>query len=139
LHVVSSGLVLLAAQPSEAVAEYVAKPLRRYTARTTTQAARLRRRLAQVRRDGFAWTTGEFDDGITSVAAPVVDARGTTIAAVHCHGPSYRFPGAATGARARTDVDTITAHVVGAARTLGAMLPGAPARPGRPYREEHPA
>ena len=38
------------------------------------------------------WTTGEFDDGITSVAAPVVGPSGAVVAAMHCHGPSYRFP-----------------------------------------------
>jgi DNA-binding IclR family transcriptional regulator len=131
LHCVSSGLVLLAGAPPDVVDDYVCQPLRRFTARTTTQATRLRRRLAQVRRDGTVWTTGEFDDGITSVAAAVVDAHGATVAALHCHGPSYRFPGSG-------DVAAITAHVVGAARTLGAMLPPTAGRP-HPYREEHPA
>jgi DNA-binding IclR family transcriptional regulator len=79
------------------------------------QPARLERRLATIRRQGHAWTTGEFDDGITSVAAPVVDAQATTIAAIHCHGPSYRFP-------ARGDTDVITAYVTDAARKVGAML-----------------
>ena len=90
----------LAAQPPPAIAAYLARPLARLTARTMTQPARIRRRLASIRRDGYVWTIGEFDDGITSVAAPVVDAHGATVAAIHCHGPSYRFPGA--------DVDTIT-------------------------------
>ena len=76
------------------------------------QPARIKRRLASIRRDGHVWTVGEFDDGITSVAAPVVDAHGATIAAIHCHGPSYRFPGDA-------DVAIITAHVTDAARKLG--------------------
>jgi DNA-binding IclR family transcriptional regulator len=116
LHVVSSGLVLLAAQPPQTIARYLSRPPTRLTARTMTQPARIKRRLASIRRDGYAWTIGEFDDGITSVAAPVVDAHGATIAAIHCHGPSYRFPGAAA-------VDSITAHVSDAARKLGAMLP----------------
>jgi DNA-binding IclR family transcriptional regulator len=115
LHVVSSGLVLLAAQPPAFVAAYLGRPLVRLTGATMIQPARLERRLATIRREGHAWTTGEFDDGITSVAAPVVDARGATIAAIHCHGPSYRFP-------ARGDTDVITAHVVDAACKLGAML-----------------
>jgi IclR family transcriptional regulator, acetate operon repressor len=119
LHVVSSGLVLLAAQPAPAIAEYCMRPLERYTDRTVTQPARLKRRLATIRRDGFVWTVGEFDASITSVAAPVVDRHGTTIAAVHCHGPSYRFP--RDGGR-----DVITAHVTDAARKLG-------------YSEEHTA
>ena len=45
----------------------------------------------------------------------VTSPAGTTIAAMHCHGPSYRFPGAA-------DVDVVTAHVADAARKLGEML-----------------
>jgi DNA-binding IclR family transcriptional regulator len=80
-----------------------------------TQAARVKRRLTGIRRDGYVWTTGEFDDGITSVAAPVVNAHGVTVAAVHCHGPGYRFPGT-------IDAELIAARVVDAARTLGAML-----------------
>jgi DNA-binding IclR family transcriptional regulator len=115
LHVVSSGLVLLAAQSKGAVAAYLAQPLPRLTDRTMTQPAKITRRLARVRRDGYVWTIGEFDEGISSVAAPVVDANGSTIAAIHCHGPSYRFPGAA-------DSDTVAAHVIAAARQLGASI-----------------
>jgi IclR family acetate operon transcriptional repressor len=116
LHVVSSGLVLLAAQPAGVVDAYLARPLARRTSRTVTQSARIKKRLASIRRDGYVWTIGEFDDGITSVAAPVVDSRGATVAALHCHGPSYRFPGAASA-------DAIAAFVAKAARRLGAMLP----------------
>jgi DNA-binding IclR family transcriptional regulator len=124
LHVVSSGLVLLANQPPPAIAAYLARPLARPTRRTVTQPARITRRLASIRRDGTVWTIGEFDDGITSVAAPVVDGCGATVAAIHCHGPSYRFPG-------ESDRDAVTAHVADAARKLGATLPGAPASPDR--------
>ena len=116
LHAVSSGLVLLAAEPAQFVARYLARPPARFTNRTMTQASRIKRRLATIRREGHAWTIGEFDDGITSVAAPVVDAHGATIAAIHCHGPSYRFPGDA-------DVETIAAHVIDAAHKLGVTLP----------------
>ena len=76
LHVVSSGLVLLAAEPASAIAAYLAEPLARLTDRTVTQPAKITRRLAAIRRDGYVWTPGEFDEGITSVAAPVVDANG---------------------------------------------------------------
>jgi len=115
-HVVSSGLVLLAAQPPKAIAAYLARPLERMTDHTVSQPARVRRRLLNIRRRGFVWTNGEFDEGITSVAAPVVDPRGVTVAAIHCHGPSYRFPGTVA-------TDEITAYVTEAARTLGSVLP----------------
>jgi DNA-binding IclR family transcriptional regulator len=117
-HVVSSGLVLLAAQSAKAVAAYLDRPLARMTDRTINQPARIRRRLSNIRRQRFVWTRGEFDDGITSVAAPVVDHAGTTVAAIHCHGPSYRFPGSAENAG-----DEVTAHVIEAARRLGSALP----------------
>lgn len=115
-HVVSSGLVLLAAQPPSVVIAYLAHPPQRFTEHTVTQPAIIRRRLANVRKQGSVWTNGEFDDGINSVAAPVVDWQGATVAAIHCHGPSYRFPG-------EVDTELITAHVTDAARKLGAMLP----------------
>jgi DNA-binding IclR family transcriptional regulator len=124
LHVVSSGLVLLASQPPATVDAYLARPLARPTVRTMTQPARIKRRLATIRREGHVWTTGEFDDGITSVAAPVVDGSGVTVAAIHTHGPSYRFPGDG-------DRDVITTHVTGAARKLGAMLSSASGPPPR--------
>jgi DNA-binding IclR family transcriptional regulator len=112
LHVVSSGLVLLAAQPPAAITEYLDQPLTRPTRRTVVQPARISRRLTAIRRAGYVWTIGEFDDGLASVAAPVVDGSGATIAALHCHGPSYRFPAAG-------DADDIAALVVDAATRLG--------------------
>jgi DNA-binding IclR family transcriptional regulator len=115
LHVVSSGLVLLAAAPPAAIAAYLARPMAKLTTATVTQPARVKRRLAGIRRDGYVWTIGEFDDGITSVAAPVVDANGTTVAALHCHGPSYRFPG-------NVDPDSIAACVIDAAHNVSASI-----------------
>jgi IclR family acetate operon transcriptional repressor len=113
LHVVSSGLVLLAAQPRDVIEAYLAGPLAAPTGHTVAQPARLRPRLARVRREGVVWTIGEFDEGIASVAAPVVDGRGNTVAAIHTHGPSYRFPG---------DADAVATQVRDAARTLSGLL-----------------
>jgi len=52
----------------------------------------VRDRLRDVRRRGYSWAIEEFDAGISSIAAPIADASGEVIAAVHVHGPSYRFP-----------------------------------------------
>ena len=57
--------------------------------------AALRARLAAVAAQPAAWVFGEYDDDIDSVAAPVRDATGAVVAAVHVHGPAYRFPGTA--------------------------------------------
>jgi DNA-binding IclR family transcriptional regulator len=92
MHAVPSGLVLLAEWPAEALDAYLARGLERLTTRTIVRPAALRRRLAEARAHGYAWGFEEFADGINSVAAPVRDARGRAIAAVHVHGPAYRFP-----------------------------------------------
>ena len=51
-------------------------------------------------------------EGIASVAAAIADADGEIVAAVHVHGPSYRFPPpgreAALGAQVVTAATRIT-------------------------------
>ncbi|MDX6742300.1 IclR family transcriptional regulator [Actinocorallia sp. A-T 12471] len=48
-------------------------------------------RIADVRRDGHAVVSDEFEDGLTAVGAPVRDHRGDVIAALGVSGPSFRF------------------------------------------------
>ena len=98
MHAVPSGLVLLAEWPDDALDAYLGGELVALTRRTVTDPARLRKRLAEVRAAGYAWGLEEFAEGIDSVAAPVRDARGKPIAAIHVHGPAYRFPRAGTEA-----------------------------------------
>lgn len=90
LHAVSSGLVLLAARSESEIRDYCAHGLARFTDRTTTRTADLKRRLARIRKHGYAWTVEEFIDGVSSVAAPIRDGSGEVIGALHVHGPSYR-------------------------------------------------
>ena len=93
MHAVSSGQVFLAAMADAQLEAFLSRPLAWFTPRTLDDPARLRERIAQVRRDGHAWVLEEFAEGLTSVAAAVIDASGAVVAAVHVHGPSYRFPG----------------------------------------------
>lgn len=95
MHAVPSGLVLLAGAAPATVDAFLARPLERFTDQTMTDPAALRARLVHVRAVGHAWVHGEFAEELNSVAAPVIDPRGTVVAAVHVHGPSYRFPGEA--------------------------------------------
>jgi len=98
MHAVSSGQVFLAHFGAPALARYLAEPLERFTPHTLTDAGALLERLRDVRRDGHAWVREEFALGITSIAAPIAGADGEIVAAVHVHGPSYRFPAAGTEA-----------------------------------------
>lgn len=92
MHAVSSGLVFLAHRPAAAVERYLAGPLPALTDRTVTDPAAIRERLRAIALAGYAWVHDEFAIGISSVAAGIADASGEVVAAVHVHGPSYRFP-----------------------------------------------
>ena len=115
MHAVSSGQVFLAHMAPSAVDRFLADPLERFTPRTLVDPAVLRDRFRRIELDGYAWVGDEFSEGINSVAAPIADAAGDVSAAVHVHGPSYRFPPA--GAER-----TIALHVLAAAARISARL-----------------
>ena len=105
-HLTSSGLVLAAMMPPADIEEFLKGPLEANTPRSMTDSARLRHRLNEVAGRGYEWQYEEFAEGFNSVAA-VIMSGGRAIAAVHAHGPSYRFPAPGTDARtARRVVDT---------------------------------
>ena len=116
MHAVSSGHVLLAFRPAAALDRYLQHPLERFTEVTLVDPKLLHERLREVRRDGYAWTREEFDRGISSVAAPIADASGEVIAAVHLHGPSYRFPAPGADAAIAERVVTTAARIAGNVR-----------------------
>ena len=115
MHAVSSGLVMLAHRPPAEVDAYLARPLERFTPATVVEPAAVRERLRRVLLDGYAWTAEEVAEGITSVAAALADEDGEVVAAIHVHGPSYRFP-ADAGASAAIAVEVVAAAARIAAR-----------------------
>jgi DNA-binding IclR family transcriptional regulator len=116
MHAVSSGQVLLAFRPAAALERYLQHPLERFTEVTLVDPDALRERLREVRRDGYAWAREEFDRGISSIAAPIADASGEVVAAVHLHGPSYRFPAAGADAAVAERVVATAARIAGSLR-----------------------
>ena len=76
MHAVSSGHVFLAAMSTDEVRALLPTRLEALTPRTITRRSDLERRLVAVRRAGYAWVRDEFAEGITSVAALVVDRDG---------------------------------------------------------------
>ena len=109
LHLVPSGLVLLASAADEVVDAYLAGPLIRSSPRSVIDPDAVRARLATIRTQGCEWVSGEFAADINSVAAPVRGAEGSVVAAVHTHGPSYRFPGTNRDGIARATIDAAVA------------------------------
>lgn len=82
VHASGVGLVLLAHAPIEVQDEVLSRPLVRFTRYTVTDARRLRRVLADVRRDGYAISDRQIEPISVSVAAPVRDRARRVVAAV---------------------------------------------------------
>lgn len=82
-HATSKGRVLLAFLPeSELEAYFARRPLARYTDRTVVDEAELRSIIAKVRREGFAVVEQQLEEGLSSVAGPIVDGSGRVTAAL---------------------------------------------------------
>ena len=82
LHASGIGVVLLAYAPERVRREVLDGNLERFTDHTVTDPARLKRILAQVRRDGVAISDRQVTDDAMSVAAPITNPRGEVIAAL---------------------------------------------------------
>ena len=92
MHVVPSGLAIMAHWPKAQLARFLTRDLRELTPNTVTDPEQIRERLEGVRNRGYVWVYEEFVEGINSVAAPVLESSGLVTGALHVHGPAYRFP-----------------------------------------------
>jgi IclR family pca regulon transcriptional regulator len=83
-HATSMGRVLLAGLEEDELARLLARTeLRALTARTVTDPEALTRLLARVRREGFALTDQELEEGLRSIAVPIRNGAGAVAAALN--------------------------------------------------------
>ncbi|QFU92185.1 IclR family transcriptional regulator [Amycolatopsis sp. YIM 10] len=116
LHVSSSGLVLLAHAPAEVQEEVLAGPLKPQTGNTpvtVTDPARLRRLLADVRRDGYVVCRGFIDEETAGVAVPVRGPGEQVLAALSVIVPNDR--------NTRAQVPALRAAARGVSRVLSSQ------------------
>ena len=85
------GKALLAFQPDPVVEHVCQQGLVRYTPRTITDSARLRKELEKVRSSGYAVDDGEHQPGLRCVAAPIRNYSGNAIASLSISGPAIRI------------------------------------------------
>jgi DNA-binding IclR family transcriptional regulator len=90
LHCVANGKALLAFLPRTQIDRILARPLSRFTKHTITSKSALRSELADIRERGYATASGEVEEGLNAVAAPIFDGHGDVVAAVSVSGPAYR-------------------------------------------------
>ena len=81
----SMGRALLAGLPNDEIERLLAQlgPLPRHTSKTITDAKDLLREIELVRRQGWALVDQELEQGLRSVAAPIMDCAGVPIAALN--------------------------------------------------------
>jgi len=91
-YATSMGRVLLAGLSEATLDAYLAEvALRPLSPRTITSADALRRELAKVRRQGWALVDQELEEGLRSVAAPIRDRSGETVAAMNLSAHASRM------------------------------------------------
>lgn len=110
MHAVPSGQIVLAFD-DELAKRVMSSPMQAFTPHTLTTATALRKRLATVRADGYAWALREFALEMNSVAAGIRATDGRVLAVLHVYGPASRFPGeqdqAKLGLLVKTTADNI--------------------------------
>lgn len=89
-HCVATGKAQLAYGRISALEE-ASRRLKAYTERTITDPEQFRREMKKVREQGYALNRAEWRDDVWGIAAPVMDACGSVIAAVGISGPRARF------------------------------------------------
>ncbi len=90
-HCTSSGQVFLAYRPQKNVDRLLEKGLTAYTDKTITDPKRLFQVLEKVREQGYAVSIEEYQKGVASIAAPIMDARRNVLATVSIPGPLQRM------------------------------------------------
>lgn len=85
------GKVILAHSDPDFFKQVVSAGMPALTSQTIVDAERLALILGQIRHEGVAVDQEEFEDGLTCVAAPVFDHRGSIVAAISISGPSGRM------------------------------------------------
>lgn len=92
LHCTAIGKMLLAHFDDDHLARYfTAAPLKRFTSSTVTSRNGLLAEIAAIRRDGIARTSDERVIGASGLAAPILAADGSLVAALLIAGPSERM------------------------------------------------
>jgi DNA-binding IclR family transcriptional regulator len=104
-HAANMGRIILAHLPAERIERlYAGIDLRPVTPHTSVTPLQFRAQLDADRANGLAWSDGNYEPGISSVAAAIFDATNTPIAALNATGQTAQFEGDERRARIGTAV-----------------------------------
>ncbi|MEO6827875.1 MAG: IclR family transcriptional regulator [Microbacteriaceae bacterium] len=88
MHATASGKLLLAYQSEDAIQSIIDAGLPARTTATAHDPAALKKELDAIRVNGYATCWQEFDVSLSSIAAPLIDYTGATVAALTIAGSS---------------------------------------------------
>ena len=114
----SLGRVLLAGLPDDEVrARLRASKRETLTRHTVTDVPALTAKVAQARKQGWSLVNQELEEGLISLAAPLINRAGRTVAALNISGQANRTS-------AKVMQETMLPHLLEAARRISAVLGG---------------
>ena len=117
LHATATGRAVLANLPAADVDELVDRGLDSYSESTLTDPSELRTELKRVRANGYSVNRNQYRPDVCAIAAPILDADGTPLAAVAISMPDSRYDPAKERELGRLVTDTaadVTARRLGA-------------------------
>lgn len=92
LYAGSAGKLLLAYLPEKRQEEILARTnFQPFTNKTIIDIKRLKEELKTIRKQGYAFSDGEWVEDAAGIAAPIFDLKSDILAALTISGPSFRF------------------------------------------------
>jgi len=86
----ASGLAFLSAASETFCAAVLKGPLPRMARNSATTPAQLKKRMDEARKQGYARSDQGFEDGVVSIAAPIIAPNGSVIGAISITSPTVR-------------------------------------------------
>lgn len=123
LHCTAYGQAILAHLPSESLESIIEnRGLPAYTEKTLTDRDKLESRLSKVRQLGFSYSSGEFIEGIASIASPIVSDDDVVLGAIGITTFDNRIDNPYMHTKARRFSDELPGKVKDAARVASDRL-----------------
>ena len=91
LHCTASGKVFLAYLPEHDRSVRLGLPLSTFTGKTVTDCQTLEDELVAINQQGYAIVHEEYEEGFSSIAAPIFNYENQVVATVSVSGPTYRM------------------------------------------------
>jgi DNA-binding IclR family transcriptional regulator len=91
LHATSVGKAILAYLPATLFDEYVASPMKTYTASTISDPVKLREVMDEIRQSGVSYDFEELSEGMNCVAVPLKSEDGQVQGGISISGPDSRL------------------------------------------------